>query len=383
MALTAKNKLCFVDRTIVPPPPDDLLYGAWICCNSMVISWIHNSVSRDVADCLIYIPTTSEMWIDLRDRFLQSNALRIFQIKKLLTDLHQGSMNISAYYTRLRTLWDELKDFQPIAPCHCGSMKQRVNFQNHECVLQFLMGLNDSYAQIRAQILMMDPLPVISKAFSLLGDSLTPSQFQQLLTFLTAQLRLGSVSAQAQQQEEPSMSCFHGTLLSSPHFHTVSSKWILDTGATHHICCALSSFKSCKPCTISVRLPNGASLQATHIGVDPTTKKVIGMGRCIGNLYVFTDFTAISTPTICKVSSNKTDLWNFRMRHPSLKKLSVVGHELHFHPIVNDVSHCSICHMSKQKRLPFTSTGSISKNPFVLVHIDVWGPLSPVSVEVF
>ncbi|XP_073041655.1 uncharacterized protein [Primulina eburnea] len=342
------------------------------------------------------------MWIDLRDQFLQSNAPRIFQIKRLLTDLHQGSMNISAYHTRLRTLWDELKDFQPIAPCHCGSMKQLVNFQNQECVLQFLMGLNDSYAPIRAQILMLDPLPIISKVFSLviqeerqrsihqnlsqitvvhsssatttkssssfnpkggkfdkpsrndklicshchytghtvdkcyklhgfppghprfqqqqsrghinavnaphdgvhvpradasgqstsqLGDSFTASQCQQLFTFLTAQLRLGSVSAQDQQQEEPSC----------------------------------------------------------HASMDPETKKVIGMGRRIGNLYVLTDSTVMSTPTVCKVSSNKTDLWHFRMGHPSLTKLSVVGHELHFHPIVNDVTHCSICHLSKQK----------------------------------
>lgn len=122
MALTAKNKLGFVDRTILQPPIDDLLYGAWLRCNNMVISWILNSVSREIADSLMYIPTASEMWIDLHDRFLQSNAPHIFQIKNLLTDLHQGT-DVSAYYTRLRTLWDELKDFQPIAPCHCGSMK--------------------------------------------------------------------------------------------------------------------------------------------------------------------------------------------------------------------------------------------------------------------
>lgn len=33
--------------------------------------------------------------------------------------------------------------------------------------MQFLMGLNDSYAQIRAQILMVDPFPVIAKVFSI------------------------------------------------------------------------------------------------------------------------------------------------------------------------------------------------------------------------
>ncbi|XP_073275485.1 uncharacterized protein [Primulina huaijiensis] len=165
MALTAKNKSSFVDGTSVCPSVEDLLYSAWIRCNSMVISWILNSVSREIADSLMYIATAREVWIDLRDRFHQSNAPRIFQIKKLLNGLHQASMDISGYYTRMRTLWDELKDFQPISLCTCGSMKEWMNYQNQDCVLQFLMGLNDSYAQIRAQILMMDPLPAMSKIF--------------------------------------------------------------------------------------------------------------------------------------------------------------------------------------------------------------------------
>ncbi|XP_073274883.1 uncharacterized protein [Primulina huaijiensis] len=46
-------------------------------------------------------------------------------------------------------------------------MKDWVKYQNRDCVMQFLMGLNESYAQIRAQVLMMDPIPAISKIFSL------------------------------------------------------------------------------------------------------------------------------------------------------------------------------------------------------------------------
>ncbi|XP_073290675.1 uncharacterized protein [Primulina huaijiensis] len=76
-------------------------------------------------------------------------------------------MDVRTYYTRLRTLWDELKDFQPVSVCNCGFMKEWATHQNQDCVMQFLMGLNESYAQIRAQILMMDPIPVISKIFSL------------------------------------------------------------------------------------------------------------------------------------------------------------------------------------------------------------------------
>ena len=34
--------------------------------------------------------------------------------------------------------------------------------------MSFLMGLNDTYAAVRGQILLMDPIPSLSKVFSLL-----------------------------------------------------------------------------------------------------------------------------------------------------------------------------------------------------------------------
>ncbi|XP_075486382.1 uncharacterized protein LOC142525993 [Primulina tabacum] len=179
MALTAKNKLSFVDNSIQRPPLDDLLYGAWLRYNSMVISWILNSVTKEIADSLMYIPTAHGIWSDLRDRFNQSNGPRIFQIRKLLSGLQQGSMDVTTYCTRLRTLWDELKDFQLVSMCNCDSMKGCIHFQNQECVMQFLMGLNESYAQIRAQILVMDPIPIISKTFSLIVQEERQRSIQQ------------------------------------------------------------------------------------------------------------------------------------------------------------------------------------------------------------
>ncbi|KAJ9701533.1 hypothetical protein PVL29_006756 [Vitis rotundifolia] len=50
MALTAKNKLGFVDGSLPRPPTIDLLFAVWNRCNSMVTSWILNVVSRDIAD---------------------------------------------------------------------------------------------------------------------------------------------------------------------------------------------------------------------------------------------------------------------------------------------------------------------------------------------
>ena len=162
-----KNKLSFIDGTFSEISPDNELYAFWYRCNSMVMSWLLHAVSKEIADSIMYINNVVDVWNDLHDRFYQSNGPRVFQIKQLLNSLAQGSDDVSCYYTKLKTLWDELKDFHPIPVCSCGGMKALVDYQQTEYVLTFLMGLNASYTQIRAQILMQDPFPFINKVFSL------------------------------------------------------------------------------------------------------------------------------------------------------------------------------------------------------------------------
>ncbi|KAL5580725.1 hypothetical protein UlMin_013167 [Ulmus minor] len=123
MALVAKNKLCFVDGSIDKPSVDDLVYGLWSRCNSMVMSWILHSISKDIAESIMYLDSVFDMWSDLFDGFHQGNNPRVFQIKELLSNLVQGSSDVSGYFTRLRTLWEELKDFRHFPACSCGAMK--------------------------------------------------------------------------------------------------------------------------------------------------------------------------------------------------------------------------------------------------------------------
>lgn len=42
------------------------------------------------------------------------------------------------------------------------------SYYRQKYIMTFLMGLNDSYAQVRGQILLMEPLPRINKVFSLI-----------------------------------------------------------------------------------------------------------------------------------------------------------------------------------------------------------------------
>ena len=167
MTLTSKNKIGFIDGTIPRAAQADILFNAWNRYNNMVTSWIINSVSKDIADSLMYIAIVAKIWIDPCDRFWHNNAPRGFQLKKHLIALQQGALDINTYYTRFKVLWEEVKNFQPLPVCHCGGLQVWLEYQQQENVIEFLMGLNDSYAQTRGQILMMEPLPPLSKVFSL------------------------------------------------------------------------------------------------------------------------------------------------------------------------------------------------------------------------
>ncbi|XP_022878639.1 uncharacterized protein LOC111396434 [Olea europaea var. sylvestris] len=130
------------------------------------------NVSKEAAS-VIYSESIRDMWIDLKERFRQRNGPRIFQLRHELMNLNQGQMSVGVYFTKLKTLWEELSNYRPICSCgKCvrgGSKKLSEHYQM-EYVMSFLMGLNDTYAQVWRQLLLMDPIPFINKVFSLVSQ---------------------------------------------------------------------------------------------------------------------------------------------------------------------------------------------------------------------
>uniref|UniRef100_A0A803PKB0 Reverse transcriptase domain-containing protein n=1 Tax=Cannabis sativa TaxID=3483 RepID=A0A803PKB0_CANSA len=49
--------------------------------------------------------------------FLEGNGPRIFELNETLTYLHQGDDSVSAYFTKLTAMWDEINQLRPRIPC--------------------------------------------------------------------------------------------------------------------------------------------------------------------------------------------------------------------------------------------------------------------------
>lgn len=172
IALSAKNKLGIVTGSYPRPEEKSSLLAHWDRVNDMVISWIMNTVSDDISSGMDFVTSAKDLWDELHDQFSSVNGHRVYQVLKDLHALEQGDKSVEIYYHKLKNLWDEYTALESVVACKCGCKcgfsKLQEEREQRKKLLQFLMGLNDSYSTARGQILMMTPLPSISQAFSLI-----------------------------------------------------------------------------------------------------------------------------------------------------------------------------------------------------------------------
>lgn len=69
IALLAKNEVSFIDGTCKIIDLNSLEYQPWSRCNDMVTSWLLTSLSKDIADSMIFSKTARDLYIDQEQRF--------------------------------------------------------------------------------------------------------------------------------------------------------------------------------------------------------------------------------------------------------------------------------------------------------------------------
>ncbi|KAL5712161.1 hypothetical protein ACHQM5_014360 [Ranunculus cassubicifolius] len=91
-ALNAKGKLGFINGTLLPPT-DPLSYACWKRADDLVSSWILNSIAPEIRPSCLYAESAFHLWKELKMRFVQSNAPKIFQLKSAIASLKQDNLD--------------------------------------------------------------------------------------------------------------------------------------------------------------------------------------------------------------------------------------------------------------------------------------------------
>ncbi|KAL4559506.1 hypothetical protein LXL04_031644 [Taraxacum kok-saghyz] len=157
----------FVPATLSIKPIDMFFLVLKTSNDCMVRSWLLNAISKEIVGAFIFATTARELWIELEEHFSESNGPLIYQLQRQIASIHQGDSSVSKYYTKLKQLWDQLNCLMQLPMCNCGSAKARSDFASSTRLMQFLMELNDTYENLRNQVLVLDPLPPVHKAYSM------------------------------------------------------------------------------------------------------------------------------------------------------------------------------------------------------------------------
>ncbi|KAF7825580.1 uncharacterized protein G2W53_016744 [Senna tora] len=170
-ALEAKDKLGFVDGSI-KPPQDPVEYKKWKPVDSMVKSWLTNSLTKELSESFMFCNSAKELWDNIVERYSVNNGPKFYQVQRQTVSLEQKGDSVTGYFNKLNRCWDELNRIKPVPKCTCGLCSCFINkrLDEHDSdikLVQFLMGLHLMYDALRGQIMNLDPLPTVNKAFSM------------------------------------------------------------------------------------------------------------------------------------------------------------------------------------------------------------------------
>lgn len=80
-----------------------------------------------IAKSVLFLKTAREIWIDLEERFGFTSMTQVFSLEQQLSDLRQGSDNITEFFTKIKTLWDAISDAHHLP--QCTSLKCTCNLE--------------------------------------------------------------------------------------------------------------------------------------------------------------------------------------------------------------------------------------------------------------
>ncbi|GJR36594.1 ribonuclease H-like domain-containing protein [Tanacetum coccineum] len=133
LALEGRNKTGFIDNTCRRSHTDEVLGRQWDRVNAVVLIWILNSISEELFLGQIFSKRAFKVWNKLKETFDRVDGFVTLNLHHKINSLTQNGAPVAEYFNKL-------------------------------------MRLDDSYMQLRSNILFRDPLPDAKGAYVLISS---------------------------------------------------------------------------------------------------------------------------------------------------------------------------------------------------------------------
>jgi len=165
--LKGKGKLSHLLGT--SPKEGDPAFATWDEEDSLVMSWLWNSMLPEISDTVMFFTTSKDIWEVINLTYSKvKDAAQIYEIRARVAATKQGSKTITEYANMLQTLWQELDHYQCLKMKCSEDAALHKRFVEKEQIYDFLAGLNSEFDAIRVQILGKEDLPSLNKVISLI-----------------------------------------------------------------------------------------------------------------------------------------------------------------------------------------------------------------------
>ncbi|GKE10025.1 ribonuclease H-like domain-containing protein [Tanacetum coccineum] len=168
LALEGKNKTGFIDGSCRRSNTDKILGKQWDRVNVVVLGWILNSISEELFLGQIFSKRAKHVCDELKDTYDKVDSSVTFNLHHKINSLSQNGS--SDYYHKLNALWKQFDALVQLPRCTCHAAEDFKKHNSLMKLIQFLMGLDDSYMQIRSNILSRDPLPDVRGAYAIISS---------------------------------------------------------------------------------------------------------------------------------------------------------------------------------------------------------------------
>ncbi|GJQ99670.1 ribonuclease H-like domain-containing protein [Tanacetum coccineum] len=165
LALEGKNKIGFIDGSCKRSNTNEVLGKQWDKVNAIVLGWILNSISEKLFLGQIFSKRAKHVWEELKETYDKVDGSIMFGLHNQINTLKQNCSSIADYYHKLNALWKQYDAMIELPKCVYNASE---GFKKHNQLLklmQFLMGLDDSYMKIRSSILSREVLPDVRSAY--------------------------------------------------------------------------------------------------------------------------------------------------------------------------------------------------------------------------
>ncbi|XP_070681825.1 uncharacterized protein [Malus domestica] len=154
LALGGRSKIGYVNGAIEAPVITSSTYELWLRKDQLVMSWLLNST--EIAEIFSYSESSMHLWKQVKEMYgNQNNVARVFQLKKNLASLQQGSKTFVQHLGSLTNMWNELDVYRP----HTTDATVLIKRAKEDKIFQLLASLGPEFEDLRSHILMNAELP--------------------------------------------------------------------------------------------------------------------------------------------------------------------------------------------------------------------------------